>query len=123
MRSKEFKLRIHEEADLFSAYDPDQALLSEDVVSYLERNYMNKHRFTGEQYTLHIYSDTPVNEESVKTKLREYFSHEQDNVAHAIKKMTAKQICLAVFGFAILSLWMLLSSRSAAADVVKLEIL
>ena len=44
MITHELKLKIHEEADLFSAYDPDQTLLSEDVVSYLERNYLNKHR-------------------------------------------------------------------------------
>ena len=34
---REIKLRIHEESDLFSPYDPDQMQLSEDMVTYLKR--------------------------------------------------------------------------------------
>ena len=33
---REIKLRIHEESDLFSPYDPDQMQLSEDMISYLK---------------------------------------------------------------------------------------
>ena len=31
----EIKLKIHEEADLYNSLDPDQVLLSDDVVSYI----------------------------------------------------------------------------------------
>ena len=34
---REIKLKIHEESDLFSPYDPDQMQLSEDMVTYLKR--------------------------------------------------------------------------------------
>ena len=36
MVNHEIKIRIHEEADLFSPYDPDENLLSEDVISIWE---------------------------------------------------------------------------------------
>ena len=38
------KIKIHEKSDLFSSYDPEQKLLSEEVAVHLERNYINKHR-------------------------------------------------------------------------------
>ena len=38
MVSKEIKLRIHEESDLFSEYDPDQEMLDEVVTDYLVSN-------------------------------------------------------------------------------------
>ena len=34
---REIKLKIHEESDLFSPYDPDQMQLSKDMVTYLKR--------------------------------------------------------------------------------------
>ena len=36
MVNHEIKSRIHEEADLFFPYDPDENLLSEDVISVWE---------------------------------------------------------------------------------------
>lgn len=42
MTTQEVNLKIHEESDLYSPYDPKQKLLSEDVLSHLERNYINK---------------------------------------------------------------------------------
>ncbi|MBO7710526.1 MAG: hypothetical protein J6S83_08665 [Lachnospiraceae bacterium] len=92
MITQEVKLKIHEEADLFSEYDPDQALLSGDVADYLERNYLNKHRSPIEKYTIHIYSDQPVNEDRVRTRFAAYFTQEKDNIAYSIRKLTMKQI-------------------------------
>ena len=44
MNNREIKLRVHEEASLFSDLDPDQRKLSEDVVGYLNYNYLKMHR-------------------------------------------------------------------------------
>ncbi len=123
MREREIRLKIHEEADLFSDYDPDQKLLAEDVAQYLEHNYVNKHRSAIEQYTVRIYSDTPVNEQSVAERFREYFIREKDNVSYTIKKLTLKQVFMTVLGFAILSVWYFLSVNSETVGAVRLEIL
>lgn len=123
MITQEVKLKIHEEADLFSEYDPDQALLSGDVADYLERNYLNKHRSPIEKYTIHIYSDQPVNEDRVRTRFAAYFTQERDNIAYSIRKLTMKQIYLAVIGVLILLFWFFLSVHSESAGVVKLEII
>ena len=29
------KIKIHEQSDLFSEYDPDQEMLSEDIIGYI----------------------------------------------------------------------------------------
>ena len=123
MKTQEIRLKIHEEAELFSPYDPEQKLLSEDVASYIGHNYLNKHRSSDEEYVLRILSDVPVEEERVRSRIREHSSHEKDNVSYAIKKLTAKEICLAVIGFAILMLWLFLSEHSNRTGVVKLEIM
>ena len=52
---REIKLRIHEESDLFSPYDPDQMQLSEDMVTYLKRKSEMMYKKNKEAYTLHIF--------------------------------------------------------------------
>ncbi len=123
MVTKEIKLNIHEETDLYSEYDPDQTLLSEDIVSHLQRNYLHKHRVSGEKYVLHIYSDEPVNEERVRTRIRDYFAMEKDNISYGIRKLTLKQIGLFVLGAVILAFWYFLSEKADPAGTVKLEII
>lgn len=123
MTTKEIKVKIHEEADLYSEYDPEQMLLSEEITGYVERNYINKHRSKADQFILHIYSEKPVNEERVRTRLREYFSGEKDNVSYAIKKITFKQICLVIFGAVMLAVWLFMSENPDRVSAVMLEIL
>ncbi len=83
MNTEEIKLRIHEESDLFSPLDPDQRILSDEVISYLSRNYQTmyqKYLTKNGNYVLHIFSDTPVNEAHVKDAIRGHFVHEKDNI-------------------------------------------
>ena len=123
MNTKEIKLKIHEETDLYSEYDLDQTLLSEDVISHLQRNYLHKHRVSNEKYILHIYSDEPVNEERVRTRIRDYFVMEKDNISYGIRKMTLKQIGLFILGALILAFWYFLSEKTNPASPVRLEII
>ena len=123
MSTKEINLKIHEEADLYSAFDPEQKLLSEDVTEYHARNYLNKHRSLKEEYVLHIISDTTVNEEKVRRNFAEYFTVEKDNVSYEIKKLRVKEFGLALFGVLILGLWAYLSVTSQSLGMVRSEIL
>ena len=72
MITPEIKLKIHEEADLFSPLDPDQIHLSDDVISYLNRNYILMYKNKKGKYAIHIFSDTPVNENHIKEAIREH---------------------------------------------------
>lgn len=123
MITKEIKLKIHEETDLYSEYDPDQNLLADDVAGYLQHNYLSKHRVSNEKYTIHIYSDEPVNEERVRTRIRDYFTMEKDNISYGIRKMTLKQIGLFFLGALIIGFWYFLSEKTSPAGTVKLEII
>ena len=120
MVKNEIKLKIHEEADLFSPLDPDHALLSDDVSAYLVRNYQNLHRQTKESFTVHIFSDEPVNEERVRNAIRRHCETEAENVRHLYKLELRKEICLAILGLMLLSLWFFLSRRF---DSVWMEVL
>ena len=108
---REIKLKIHEESDLFSAYDPDESKLSEDVMSYFKRNYVNLHRWINEEYTIRIISDTPVNEEHVRESIRNEFMQEKDDIGFGVKKLTTKEIWFGVVGLIITAFWMYLSYK------------
>ena len=120
MVSKEIKLRIHEESDLFSEYDPDQEMLDEGVHDYLVSNYLNKHRFNRDQYTLRIISDEPLNEKSVEERIKNYYAGQKDNVAFNVKKVTIKEAVCWIVGAALLALWLILSADKSS---VLIEIL
>ena len=107
---KEIRLKIREEADMFTPCDPDQKLLSEDVGDYLIRCYKNEHRKSAEDYVIHIFSDTPVNEERVKQAVRGHCEQERDNIRHEMKLETLKEVSLGLLGVGFLLLWFFLSS-------------
>ena len=120
MATNEIKLKIHEESDMFTPYDPDQELLSEDVSAYLIRCYENKHRRISEKLVIHIFTDTPVDEERVKKAIRDHCEQEKSNNQHEIMLETFREICLAVLGLIFLSLWAFLS---ASHDNMWMEVL
>ena len=123
MIAEEIKLRIHEEADLFTPLDPDRFILSDDVISYLNIKYeimYRKYRKKNEAYTIHIFSDTPVNEHRVKDAIREHCSHEMENLRFLSKIETRKELSLGALGTVILSVWFILSHYT---EGVFLEIL
>ncbi len=123
MKTQIVKIKIHEESDLYSPFDPDQKLLSEDVISYFTGNYMNVQRNNREKYQIHIISDTPVNEENVKNSIFEYCSREKDNIDFELKKMTSKTILLLSMGVIILAVWLLISARTENVSTEILSIL
>ena len=109
MVTRDIKLKIHEEADMFTPFDPEQKLLSEDVAAYLVRNYENVHRRALEDLTVHVYSDTPVNADRVKHAIRDHCEQRMSNIDHALKLETLKELSLAILGLVLLSLWFFLS--------------
>lgn len=115
----EIKLKIQDETELFSPLDPDQNMLSEDVTEYFRRNYIHKHRRRKEECTIHIFTDTPVDEEKVKKKIRNYYIQEMEDISYELKKLTMKGIILGIVGAAVLVLWLFLSG----SDSVNVEIL
>ena len=117
---KEIKLKIHEEDDLYSPYDPDKKLLAEEVVTHLMRNFIHKHRSLKEEYLLHIITDTPVDEERVRENIRSFFIQEMDDADYALKRLTFKEIGLGAVGVFFLLVWLYVSSK---ASDLKLEIL
>lgn len=64
------KIKIHEESDLFSAFDPDQDVLSEDIFGYIIRCFQHMKTGHGKSGVIQICSDIPVDEENVKDKIR-----------------------------------------------------
>ena len=122
MNTKEIKLKIHEEADLFSDLDPDQMMLSEAVTGYLNYNYMKMHRNHNEQFKLRIISDTPVDEQRVTERIRDYYQQELSNSAFALKRLTTKEICMIVIGVIALSIWLILSANGSNVGIEILSI-
>ena len=109
MITQEVKLRIHEESDLFSPFDPDQTMLSDEVISYLNRNYVVMYKKKKKNYALQIFSDTPVNENHVARAIREHCLQELESIRFNSKIETFKELSLGLFGTMILTIWFALS--------------
>ena len=118
----ELQMKIHEESDLFSPYDPQQNVLSEDVLAYWERIFVHKHRRMKEDYYIHIISDTPLDEEKVRQKIKNHFLQEKDDLDYEIRRSFLQAITLAMIGLAVLLVWFLLSVLSDV-ESVNVEIL
>ena len=119
--TRDIKLKIHDESELFSPLDPDQNMLSEDVIDYLSQVFLNKHRRLRESFVIHIITDVPVeNEEQIKAAIFNEGARRKDDIRYALNRLMIKLICLAVLGAAILALWLYLS---ATRETVGIEIL
>ena len=77
MTTRNIKLKIHEESDLFSPLDPDQNILSEEAIDYFTRIFLNKHRRLREEYVIHIISDVPVREDHVRDSIMNEFDRQK----------------------------------------------
>ena len=105
---------------MLSPYDPDGMTLSEDVSLYLTNSYENKHRASNERFILHIYSDTPVDENHIERALRMHCVQLNGNLNHLMKVETLKEICLAILGLILLTVWFVFSQNH---DSVWMEVL
>ena len=115
----ELQMKIHEESELFSPFDPQQNLLSDDAIVYFERIYVHKHRRIKEDYKLQIISDTPLDEEKIRQKIKNHFLQEIDDLNYALRVLTLKAIALALIGIIVLMIWFIVSDDAS----VKVEIL
>ena len=107
--TREIKLKIHQESDLFTSLDPDGNKLSEEVISYFTRYYVNVHRWINEKYIIRIISDAPLNEERVRESIKKEFLQKKDDTGYGLKKLTSKEIYFGILGVAITALWLYLS--------------
>ena len=120
---REIKLRIHEESDLFSPYDPDQMQLSEDMISYLKRKSEMMLKKCKEVYTLHIFSDMPVNEDKVKNAFREQLLLDLENNRFSAKLEITKGLFLLFLGVVILSFRYMLAEAGEGLYLDVIEII
>ena len=112
------KLKIHDEQDLFSEYDPDHKMMSEDLLSFISRSFAKVDKNNRDDYMIHIESDTPVNQESGKQRISE-----RDMVKKDLRLLSLKAACLAVFGIVVLVIWYYLSLDSESVNLEVLSII
>ena len=120
MATRTIKLKIHDESDMYSPFDPDQQMISEDVVTYLTKGFQRVHKGMKESYVIRIESDMPVDRERVTQRLQDFFIQERDSVKRMLFKLSLRAICLTVFGIIVLSIWFYLSRND---ENVNLEVL
>lgn len=123
MNTRETKLKIHDESEFFSPMDPDQSMISDEVIAYLSRVFLNKHRRLRESFVLRIISDETVNEDHIRNMIREEFDRQKDDIRYATRRLMLKMIVLAALGAAILCLWLYFSATRETVGVEILSIL
>ena len=117
----EIRLKIHKEDDLYNPLDPDKELLSDEVVSYINRKYSEKSE--PGKHVIHIISDNPVDEERVRKNIRRYTEQEEGIVGRDQKHSVFKQLWLAGIGVAFIALWLLLAAITENIIVEVLSII
>ena len=118
----EIKLKIHEEADLYNPLDLDQVLLSDDVVSYILRKYEERPDIR-EKHVIHIYSDTPVDEERVRRNIRRYTEEEEKIMKRKQQRSRLKQLRLFIIGVAFIAFWLFIVAKTENILVEVLSII
>ena len=58
--------------------DPDKKMLSDEVADYFERSILTMGK--SKKNMIQVYSDTPVNEEIVNGKIRDYFHQKEEDI-------------------------------------------
>ena len=84
-------------------------MISEDVSDHIVRCFKNIHRRNRVEISLHIFTDTPVEEEYVKKAFREHWIQEISNIKQNARIEIRREVCLAVLGIALLTAWFILS--------------
>lgn len=115
----EIRIRIHEERDLYHPLDPDQKLLSDDVISYLQRKY-NDDSQAGRKMTIQIVSDQPVNEERVRSAFHDYVDHEYNSLVREQHRTRIRQLRLFLIGIFFIAIWLYFSMKK---DNIFVEVL
>ncbi|MBQ1375206.1 MAG: hypothetical protein IIZ19_02290 [Clostridia bacterium] len=107
METLEIKLRIHDENELYSRFDEDRQVLSDDVISYISDRF--DERKLGSRIRVKIISDEPLDEENVKSA----FMRSADALKSLNKKQrllnNGKMIRLLIIGVALLAIGIVLT--------------
>ena len=114
----EVRIRIHEEKDLYNILDPDQVMLSYEIISYVNRKY--REREHNDDYRLHVISDVPVDQDRVRKSFASYLDHEQKIESREHHICTLKQIKMVIIGIVFIGLWLMAEGMT---DLIFVEIL
>ena len=117
----EIKIKVHEEADLYNAFDPDQVQLKDEVVSYITRKFHEKER--TDKYCMHIFSDVPVDEARVRHNFQNYVKEEVGIINRVHQRSTMKQVLMFIIGIVFITTWVLMSSKTGAIVLEVLSII
>lgn len=115
----EIKLKIHNESDLYNPLDPKKEVLSDEVISFLEKKYIEKTDLL-EKITICILSDEDVDEERIKRNFKNFVDRELLLLQKQKNRSLFKQIRLLVIGIIFIALWLFLETitESVFATVV-----
>ena len=103
------KIKIKTESDLYHPFDEDQKTLSEDVISYIERKYEEKH--LGDKPVIRIICDEEIDEHAVREAFHSHVESEKESIRKEAKINTLKQLRLFAIGIAFIALWLTLSAN------------
>lgn len=101
----EIGLHIHAENDLYHPLDPDQKLLSDEVISYLQRKYSDDAQF-GKKMVIRIVSDIPVNEEHVRQSFHDWINSECRSLEKEQHRIRIRQLRLFLIGIFFIAIWL-----------------
>lgn len=94
----EIRLRIHDEAELYSSFDEERSTISDDAVDYIFMRYKEKE--FGEKMRIRIISDEDIDMDNLKNAFEKYLSVERLQLKKEKKTNAVKQLWM--FGVGVL---------------------
>ena len=119
METYEIKIRIDDESQLYSAFDPDRNTLSADLLSYLAERYTEKE---FKKKAVLVFSGCSIDSENLKEALRRRVELELNKVQRQKRYNFFKQLRLFLTGLAIIVLGYVLAKRLSAVPTEILSI-
>jgi hypothetical protein len=92
-----------------------------EVVSYILHKYQEKKR--REPFCVHIFSDTPVDEERVRKNFRAFLEQEEKNEERYQHIYSMKQVRMFAIGIVFIAIWLLVETYTSVLIVEILSII
>ncbi len=112
MSNRIIKLRLKTENDLYNPLDPDRTVLSSEVKEYLSERFQERRR--GDSVELRILSEEALDQNAVRTALKNWVDAEKQAMKISNRKSLMAQTILFIFGFLLILSSILLSGKIPA---------
>ena len=120
MQTFEIKIIVNDESELYSPFDPDKRILSDDLIAYLSDRYQEKE--IGKKTVL-VFEGVEIVAKNLESALHEHIAAELQKIDKQKKINILKQLRLFVIGLVFVATGIILTNYISAVPTELLSII